>query len=87
MKLLMKQDVETSRHIMLSSRLGIITELERIGDALGSDQYILRYHRASEIAGLILDVAAPSDRIPWVGFHYQNAHWSFLKQVVAQNPV
>ena len=82
----MKQEMDTSRHIMLSSRQGIVTELERLGGTLDSDRYILRYHKASETTGLILDVAATSDCTPWVGFRYQNAHWSFVKQPIAQNP-
>ena len=61
---------ETSRHVMLSSGRGVVTELER----LTADQYIIRYHKSSADAGVILDTGS------WIGFRYSDAHWSFVKR-------
>jgi hypothetical protein len=63
-------EVETSRHVLLSSDRGVVTELER----LPSDEYIIRYHRSASDAGIILDDGT------WIGFRYRDAHWSFVKQ-------
>ena len=77
---------EMSRHIMLSNLHGVVTELERIGARSGSgDQYLLRYHKTSETMSVILDVSGPSDRMPWIGFRYQDAHWSFIEQSLRRN--
>ena len=62
----------TSRHVMLSSSRGVITEVELVGAA--SDIYLIRYHKASRDAGKILDAGS------WIGFRYRDAHWSFVKQ-------
>jgi len=71
----------TPRHVMLSSLRGVITEVELVGATSGSGScYVLRYHKASENADLILDVGAPSDQKPWIGFRFHDAHWSFVKQ-------
>ena len=76
---------EKSRHIMLSSLRGVVTQLERVGTR-GSRQYILRYHKASESVGAVLDIGAAPDRMPWVGFRYQDAHWSFIQKILAKKP-
>ena len=69
-----------SRHIMLSSLRGVITEMERIGVPELGDQYILRLYRASEEVGRVLDAGIPSDPMSWVGFRFRDANWSFVKQ-------
>ena len=63
-------EIEPSRHVILSSVRGVVTELER----LPSDEYIIRYHKSSADADIILDAG------PWTGFRYRDAHWSFVKQ-------
>jgi hypothetical protein len=71
----------TPRHIMLSSLRGVVTEVELVGAASGSGGcYVLRYHRASKNVDMILDVGDPSDQMPWIGFRFHDAHWSFVKQ-------
>ena len=63
-------ELESVRHVILSTERGVVTELERVH----TDQYIVRCHRSSADAGLILETGG------WVGFRYRDAHWSFLKQ-------
>ena len=70
---------------MLSSLRGVVTEMERIRDRFGSDRYIVRYHKASEAAGIVLEVNAPNST-PWIGFRYKDAHWSFVERLLAQAP-
>ena len=71
---------QISRHIMLSSLRGMVTEVERIGAVSGSGEcYVLRYHKASGDTGMILNVGAPSDSMSWIGFRFRDAHWSFVK--------
>jgi hypothetical protein len=63
-------DKEISRHIIISSARGIVTELER----LTTDEYVLRQHKSSADANIVLDACS------WIGFRYCDAHWSFLKK-------
>jgi hypothetical protein len=63
-------EIEPSRHIILSSARGVITELEK----LQTDQYIIRYHKSSADADMLLDGGS------WIGFRYRDAHWSFVQQ-------
>ncbi len=71
---------QISRHIMLSSLQGMVTEVERIGAAAGAgDCYVLRYHKGSVDTGMILDVGQPADSMSWIGFRFRDAHWSFVK--------
>ena len=69
---------QISRHIMLSSLQGMVTEVERIGAAAG-DCYVLRYHKGSVDTGMILNVGQPADSMSWIGFRFRDAHWSFVK--------
>jgi hypothetical protein len=62
-----------SRHVMLSTTRGMITELEVVGAPSG-DVYMIRYRDASQGAGKILETGS------WIGFRYHDAHWSFVKQ-------
>jgi hypothetical protein len=62
-----------SRHVMLSTKRGVITELELLGASSG-DEYVIRQRKASGGVGQIMD----SDS--WIGFRYHDAHWSFVKQ-------
>ena len=62
-------EMETSRHVILSSVRGVITELER----LQADKYIIRYHKSSASTGLVLETSS------WIGFRYRDSHWSFVK--------
>ena len=62
-----------ARHVTLSTTRGVITELELVGAPAG-DVYLIRYRKASEGAGKILDSGS------WIGFRYHEAHWSFVKQ-------
>ena len=62
--------LEPSRHFILSSERGVVTELER----LETDEYIIRYHKSSADAVAVLETGS------WIGFRYRDAHWSFLKQ-------
>jgi hypothetical protein len=64
-----KDQIESSRHIFFSSARGVITELER----LRTDEYIIRYHKSSAEAGVVLDAGS------FIGFRYCDAHWSFVK--------
>jgi hypothetical protein len=61
--------METSRHVILSSVRGVITELER----LQADKYIIRYHKTSAGAGVLFETG------PWIGFRYRDSCWSFVK--------
>ncbi|HLH32958.1 MAG TPA: hypothetical protein VKY31_17280 [Terriglobia bacterium] len=61
---------ETSRLVILSSARGVVTEFER----LQTDEYIIRYHKSSAEAGVVVDAGS------WIGFRYRDAHWSFVKQ-------
>ncbi|HYR88651.1 MAG TPA: hypothetical protein VE422_31520 [Terriglobia bacterium] len=71
----------TPRHVMLSSLRGVITEVELVGATSSSGRcYILRYHKASQNADMILDVGSSSDRRSWTGFRYHDSQWSFVKQ-------
>ncbi len=63
-------EIEPSRHIILSSARGVVTELER----LKRDKYIIRYHKSSADAGMVLETGS------WIGFRYRDSHWSFLKR-------
>ena len=75
-----------SRHVTLSRKRGVITEVERIGGNSDSgDQYILRYQKASEGADGILAVDMPLDPMSWMGFRYGDANWSFVKHARPQN--
>jgi hypothetical protein len=62
--------IEPARHVILSSVRGITTELEK----LQADAYIVRCHKSSADAGIVLDGES------WIGFQYQDSHWSFLKR-------
>ena len=64
---------QVSRHVMLSTTCGIITELEVL-DASSGEVYLIRYRSASEGAGKILETGS------WIGFRYRDSHWSFVKQ-------
>ena len=73
---------QISRHIMLSSLRGMVTEVERIGAASGAgDCYVLRYHKASVDTSMILNVGEPADSMSWIGFRFRDAHWSFVKAI------
>ena len=61
--------MKTARHVTLSSAGGVITEMER----LKTDKYILRYHKSSAGAGLVLESGS------WIGFRYRDSQWSFVK--------
>lgn len=61
---------EPSRHVILSKARGVVTELER----LQTDDYIIRHHKSSADAGVILKTGS------WIGFRYRDAHWSFVEQ-------
>src|SRR5438876_10729579 len=72
---------QISRHIMLSSLRGMVTEVERMGETSGSGEcYVLRYHKASGDTGVLLHVAEPSDSMPWTGFRCRDTHWRFVKR-------
>jgi len=62
-------EVKTSRHIILSSVGGVITEMER----LKKNKYIIRYHKSSASVGVVLETGS------WIGFRYRDSHWSFVK--------
>jgi len=62
-------ETKTSRHVILSSARGVITEMER----LKTDTYIIRYHKSSASAGVALETGS------WIGFRYRDSHWSFVK--------
>ena len=64
-------EIEASRHVILSSSRGVITELEK----LESDKYVIRCHKAAN-ADIMLQAGA------WIGFRYSDAHWSFLEQQI-----
>ena len=61
--------IEPARHVILSSVRGVTTELEK----LQADAYIVRCHKSAADAGIVLDGET------WVGFQYQDSHWSFLR--------
>ena len=63
-------EIEPSRHVLFSSARGVVTEIER----LTTDEYIVRYHKSSADARVVLDAGS------WIGFRYRDAHWSFVKQ-------
>ena len=63
---------QVSRHVMVSTTRGVITELE-ILDAPG-EVYLIRYRSASEGAGKLLETGS------WIGFRYREAQWSFVEQ-------
>jgi len=63
-------DTEISRHIIISSARGIVTELER----LTADEYVVRQHKTYADANIVFDTHS------WIGFRYCDAHWSFLKK-------
>ena len=62
-------EMATSRHVILSSVRGMITELEK----LQTDKYIIRYHKSSAGAGIMFEAGS------WIGFQYRDSHWSFVK--------
>ena len=62
-----------SRHVMLSTTRGMITELELSGAPSGYE-YVIRSRNASGGVGQIVD----SDS--WIGFRYHDTNWSFVKQ-------
>ena len=64
---------QVSRHVMLSTTRGMITELEVL-DAPSGEMYLIRYRSASEGAGKILETGS------WIGFRYRDSHWSFVQQ-------
>ena len=64
---------QASRHVMLSTTRGMITELELSGASSGY-QYVIRSRNASGGVGQIVD----SDS--WTGFRYHDTNWSFVKQ-------
>jgi hypothetical protein len=77
-----KHPPNESRHIILSTMDGMVTEMERVQGPVGSpDKYIVRLHKATETDEMILHVGEPSDQTPWTGFRYKNAHWSFVRQL------
>jgi hypothetical protein len=51
-----------------SSARGMITEFER----LQTDEYIIRYHKSSADAGVVLEAGS------WIGFRYRDSNWSFV---------
>ena len=61
--------MKPSRHVILSSAGGVITEMER----LKTDKYIIRYRKSSAGAGVVLETGS------WIGFRYRDFHWSFVK--------
>jgi hypothetical protein len=61
--------MKATRHVILSSAGGVITEMER----LKGDKYIIRYHKSSASTGLVLETGS------WIGFRYRDSHWSFVK--------
>ena len=63
-------EIETSRHVILSTERGVVTELEWVC----ADQYIVRCHRSAATAGIVLDAGL------WIGFRYRDSQWSFVKQ-------
>ena len=62
-------EIEPSRHITISTTRGVVTEMEQIHP----DQYMLRHLKSSTEVDIILESG-------WIGFRYQDAHWSFVKQ-------
>ena len=62
------------RHVTLSTARDVITELELSGASSG-DEYLIRQRHASGGVGQIVDSGA------WVGFRYNDAHWSFVKAI------
>src|ERR1051325_3595292 len=58
-------ETQPTRHVMLSSARGLVTEMERVT----TDQYIVRYHKSAADAGAVLDAGS------WIGFRYSNADW------------
>jgi hypothetical protein len=62
-------ETTTSRHVMLSSAGGVITEMER----MQADKYIIRYHKSPESAGVVVETGS------WIGFRYRDSDWSFVK--------
>ena len=62
------------RHVMMSTARDVITELELLGASSG-DGYLIRQRHASGGVGQIVDSGS------WVGFRYQDAHWSFVKAI------
>ena len=64
---------KVSRHVMISTAQGVITELE-LTDAVCADGYVIRQRNASGGVGQVMDSGS------WIGFRYHDAHWSFVKQ-------
>jgi hypothetical protein len=64
---------KVSRHVMLSTTRGVITEME-LADASSADAYIIRRRNVSGGVGQIMDSGS------WIGFRYHDSHWSFVKQ-------
>jgi hypothetical protein len=64
---------KVSRHVMLSTGRGVITELE-LSVASSGDSYVIRQRHASGGVGQIMDSGS------WIGFRYHDAHWSFVEQ-------
>ena len=64
---------QVSRHVMLSTTRGVITELEVV-DAPSGEMYLIRYRSAAEGAGKILETGS------WIGFRYRDSHWSFVQR-------
>jgi hypothetical protein len=63
--------IEPARHVILSSVRGVTTELEKLQ---GPDSYIVRCHKSSGETAIVLDGDS------WVGFQYQDSHWSFIRR-------
>ena len=75
-----------SRHITLSSRKGLVTELERIGTNDGREErFILRCHKTSDTSCSVVSAGAPSGQVSWTGFRFHESHWSLIKRTFPQN--
>ena len=62
-------EMKTSRHVILSSVGGVITEMER----LKTDKYVIRYHKSPTGTAVVLETGS------WIGFRFRDSHWSFAK--------
>jgi len=69
-------------HIMrFSLRGGVVTELEKVGGDSGqAERYILRCHARSLTPGKPINLGSVLDSTSWMGFRYQDNHWSFVKR-------
>jgi hypothetical protein len=70
---LLRASNSPSRHVMLSTTRGMITELELSGAPFGCE-YVIRSRDASGGVGQIVDCDS------WIGFRYHGTNWSFVKQ-------